>query len=290
MATRGADLAGTWYPGRESDCRRLIEEFSRSSVPCPSGVTVGGIVPHAGWVFSGKIACNVIRCLSEQSSPDTLVLFGRHLHPSSKSFIMSEGFWATPLGDIEIDSEVGKKLQAEFPFVVETPTRYDQDNTIELQLPFIKHYFPEAMILPLGVPPAPGSLRIGERAVEICRELGRKTLVLGSTDLTHYGHNYGYAPKGAGKGAVEWVKNENDKRLVDRILGMDAEEVIRESLANHNACCSGAVAAAIAAAKKLGASKAQKLLYATSYDVRPDNSFVGYVGVLFLNGGESSGS
>ncbi len=287
MATRNADFAGSWYPGRDSDCRRAIEEFSRSSVPCPSGVPVGGIVPHAGWVFSGKIACNVIRCLSEQSSPDTLVLFGRHLHPSSKSYIMTEGSWATPLGDLEIDAEVGKKLQAEFPFVVETPTRYDQDNTLELQLPFIKYYFPETKILPLGVPPAMGSLRIGERAVEISRELGRKTLVLGSTDLTHYGHNYGYAPKGVGKAAVDWVKNENDKRLVDRILRMDAEEVIRESLTNHNACCSGAVATAIVAAKKLGARQAQKLFYATSYDVRPDNSFVGYVGVVFLSGGES---
>jgi AmmeMemoRadiSam system protein B len=239
-------------------------------------------VPHAGWVFSGKIACNVIRCLSEQSSPDTILLFGRHLQPSSKSYIMTEGSWATPLGDLEIDQELGKKLQAEFPFVVETPTRYDQDNTIEVQLPFIKHYFPEVKILPLGVPPALESLKIGDRAVEISRDLGRKTIVLGSTDLTHYGYSYGYTPKGVGKAAVDWVKNENDKRVVELILKMDAEEVIRESLTHHNACCSGAVATAIVAAKKLGARLAQKLFYATSYDVRPDNSFVGYVGVVFV--------
>jgi len=287
MAARSADFAGSWYPARGSDCRRTIEEFSRSGAPCPSGAAVGGIVPHAGWVFSGKIACNVIRCLSERSSADTLVLFGRHLHPSSKSYIMTEGSWDTPLGEIEIDREAGKKLQAEFPFVIETATRYDQDNTLELQLPFIKHFFPTAKILPLGVPPAPGSLRVGERAVEISRELGRKTLVLGSTDLTHYGYNYGYAPKGVGKAAVDWVKNENDKRLVDLILRMDAEGVIRESLTNHNACCSGAVAAAIAAAKKLGARQSHKLLYATSFDVRPDDSFVGYVGVLFMDSVES---
>jgi hypothetical protein len=195
---------------------------------------------------------------------------------------MTEGSWATPLGDLEIDQELGKKLHPEFPFVVETANHYDQDNTIELQLPFIKHYFPKVKILPLGVPPAQGSLRIGERAAEISRELGRKILVLGSTDLTHYGYNYGYAPKGAGKAAVDWVKNENDKRLVDLILRMEAEEVIRESLTNHNACCSGAVATAIAAAKVLGSRKAEKLFYSTSYDVRPDSSFVGYVGVVFV--------
>jgi hypothetical protein len=282
MVKRNADFAGSWYPGRESECRSAIEEFSRFSVHCPSVSAVGGIVPHAGWVFSGKIACNVIRCLSERSSPDTILLFGRHLNSLSKNYIMSEGSWATPLGDVDIDAELGKKLQAEFAFVVETPTRYDEDNTIELQLPFIKHYFPKAKILPLGVPPIQGSLRIGERAVELSRELGRAILVLGSTDLTHYGYNYGYAPKGAGKAAVDWVKNENDKRVVDLILKMDAGEVIRESLTNHNACCSGAVATAIAAAKKLGARQAQKLFYATSYDIRPDDSFVGYVGVVFF--------
>jgi AmmeMemoRadiSam system protein B len=282
MTARNADFAGSWYPGGDSDCRGTIEEFSRSCVPCPSAAAVGGIVPHAGWVFSGKIACSVIRCLSEQSSPDTIVLFGRHLHPSSKSYIMSEGSWATPLGELEIDQDLGKKLQSEFPFVVETAARYEQDNTLEVQLPFIKYFFPTVKILPVGVPPAQGSLRIGERAVEISRELGRKILVLGSTDLTHYGHNYGYTPKGVGKGAVDWVKHENDKRLVDLILRMDAEEVIRESLSRHNACCSGAVATAIAAAKKLGARKAEKLYYATSYDVRPDNSFVGYVGAVFV--------
>jgi len=69
---------------------------------------------------------------------------------------MIEGSWATPLGDLEIDQELGKKLHAEFPFVVETATRYDQDNTIELQLPFIKHYFPEAKILPPGRASASG--------------------------------------------------------------------------------------------------------------------------------------
>ena len=50
---------------------------------------------------------------------------------------------------------------------------------------------------------------------------------------------------------------------------------------NSNACCSGAVAAAVAAVKKMGAVKGERLIYTTSYDVRPDSSFVGYVGVVF---------
>ena len=137
------------------------------------------------------------------------------------------------------------------------------------------------MILPIGVPPSVKSIEIGERIAEISQAIGRKMIALGSTDLTHYGYNYGFMPKGAGDEAVTWVKQENDKKVVDLMLAMDAPGVIHESLKNQNACCSGAVASVVAAAKKLGARHAEKIMYTTSYDIRPDNSFVGYVGVVF---------
>ena len=285
MAIRNADFAGSWYPGKESDCRREIEEFSQAGIPCPSSgkEVIGGIVPHAGWFYSGKIACNVIKCLKNGFTPETMVIFGRHLHPGSGNFIMKEGHWATPLGDLEIDHDLTEKLVSEFPFHVETASRYDQDNTIELQLPFIKYFFPDIKIVPIGVPPTLASLKIGERVVELAETMGKKISILGSTDLTHYGFNYGYTPKGSGEEAVNWVKNENDKRVVDLMLEMDAERVIEESLRNHNACCSGAAATAIAAARKLNSTGAEKLIYSTSYDIRPNSSFVGYVGIIFTH-------
>jgi MEMO1 family protein len=284
MGVRKADFAGTWYPGTESECRRAIEAFSRESVPCAQKGNMGGIVPHAGWYYSGQIAFNVIKCLKDASPPDTIVIFGRHLHSGSPAYIMKEGSWSTPLGNLEIDADFAEMLSAEFKFTVETDTRYEQDNTVELQLPFIKYFFPDAKILPIGVPPKAASIRIGERVAEIAVEIKRRVYVIGSTDLTHYGHNYGNTPMGTGKKAVDWVKNENDKRMIDLILKMDPEAVISESLANSNACCSGAVAAAIAALKKLGAVRAETIIYKTSYDVRPDDSFVGYAGIVFGRG------
>jgi len=283
VKVRRADLAGSWYPGEESDCRRTIERFLDSELLCPDtwGDIVGGIVPHAGWVFSGKIACNVIKCLSVQDGPDTCIIFGRHLHSASDNIIMKEGQWATPLGELEVDVDLATQLTAEFPFDVETTSRYDHDNTIEVQLPFIKYSFPEIKIVPIGLPPNSASLKIAKRAVEISKEMGRKTIVLGSTDLTHYGYNYGYMPKGTGEEAVEWVRKVNDKRAVDLMVEMDENAVIDESFESHNICCPGAVAAAIVAAKELGAVKAKKTIYSTSYDVRPDSSFVGYVGIVF---------
>jgi AmmeMemoRadiSam system protein B len=283
MGVRSADFAGSWYPGTEPECRRFIDECSQVSLPCPSPEKpkLGGIVPHAGWVFSGRIACNVIKCLRDSVEPDTVAIFGRHLHPGAGNYLLKEGQWATPLGNLNIDRELGEELASEFSFTVETSSRYEPDNTIELQLPFIKYFFPHVSILPIGVPPAIASLSIGERLISLSEQLGKKTIVLGSTDLTHYGYNYGYVPKGVGEEALNWVRTENDKKVVDLMLSMDAEGVIHESLKNYNACCSGAAATAIVAAKKLGAVGGEKLVYATSYDIRPDSSFVGYVGIVF---------
>ncbi len=283
MGIRRADFAGSWYPGTESECRKVIEAFAAASVACSSlrqGLS-GGIVPHAGWYYSGQIAFNVIKCLKDGVRPDIFVVFGRHLHPGSANYIMTEGAWNTPLGDLEIETGMAERLISEFKFTVETSSRYEQDNTIELQLPFIKYLFPDVKILPVGVPPRASSIRIGERVAELAEETGKKIFVIGSTDLTHYGYNYGNTPKGTGIKAVEWVKNVNDKRMIELILDMDPDGIISESLASSNACCSGAVAAAVAALKRLGALKGEKLIYRTSYDIRPDDSFVGYAGVVF---------
>jgi AmmeMemoRadiSam system protein B len=223
----------------------------------------------------------VIKCLKNSIEPDTIVIFGRHLHPGGANYLMKDGSWSTPLGELEIDKDLGEGLSSEYKFRVETASSYEQDNTIEVQLPFIKYLFPDVKILPLGLPPAMASISIGKRTAEIAMDLGKKILILGSTDLTHYGYNYGFTPKGTGEAAVEWVKNENDRKIVDLMLDMDMTGIINESLINYNACCGGAVAAAIASLKALGAKKGEKIIYTTSYDVRPDSSFVGYVGIVF---------
>ncbi len=283
MAKRTADFAGSWYPAGRSDCLKVIEGFKRDARPCPNGGKnrVGGIVPHAGWLFSGLTACNVFQCIKATTDPDTVVLFGGHLHPESDCHIMVDGSWETPLGDLDVDEELALTLAREFPFELETTRRHRQDNTIELQLPFVRYFFPKARIVPMGVPPARVSLDIGKRVVELAGSMERSIAIIGSTDLTHYGPNYGFAPHGLGKEAVDWVRNDHDRRVIDHMLAMDGEGVVSEGLRNQNACCPGAAAAAVAAAHRMGARQGVELIYAMSYDIRPDESFVGYVGILF---------
>ena len=281
-SVRKAVFAGSWYPSQASECEREIKGFLKAgkSLNPPDRHLVGGIVPHAGWYFSGSIACNVIKCLKGKDTVDVLVVFGMHLHPSSPNYIMTEGAWETPFGELEVEQTLASEIAGKFRCEIETPTHHAQDNTIELQLPFIKYFFNEAKVVCIGVPPKKDSLEIGRAVVRISNQLGLRVKVIGSTDLTHYGSNYGFTSKGTGIKAVEWVRNENDRRFINAILALKPEDMIVEAGTRQNACCAGAAATAIETAKHLGAHQADELAYATSYDKSPGDSFVGYVGIV----------
>jgi AmmeMemoRadiSam system protein B len=283
MNVRRAAFAGSWYPDIPEGCEREIKHFLNTTddIKSPNEAWVGGIVPHAGWYFSGNIACNVIHNLKKGATPDVFIIFGMHLHPNSSNYIMTEGAWETPFGNIDIQSDLAGALAETHEFKIETAKYHSKDNTIELQLPFIKYFFPDAKVVPIGVPPAEPSIEIGKSAAGIASAMGLTTRVIGSTDLTHYGLNYGFIPEGTGPSAVEWVRNSNDRRVIDYMLALDPSGVIHEALANQNACCSGAVASAISAGKELGATQGKQISYATSYDKSPGDSFVGYVGIVF---------
>ncbi len=282
METRKAVFAGSWYPSDRSECEQQILDFIAEGPAEEAEINyLAGIVPHAGWYYSGRIACNVIRALQAGPSPDAVVLFGMHLHPGAPRFIMTTGAWETPFGSIEIDREISGRLADRFLFEIETPRHFSRDNTIELQLPFVKYFFPNVELIPLGVPPDPASLKVGQAAVEIASELGMRIKVIGSTDLTHYGFNYGFTSHGTGAPALKWVRDENDRRIIEAMLAMQPQTVIDEASTHQNACCAGAAATTIAAALQLGATRAEELAYATSYDRSPGDSFVGYVGIVF---------
>ncbi len=283
MDARKSILAGSWYPGTHAGCEKEIKQFINDpNIPKISGKPfVGGIVPHAGWYYSGSLACHVIRCLADDDPPDIVAVFGMHLHPGSSPRIMAEGAWETPLGKLNIAEDLAAELVRQFDFVLETAQRNTQDNTIEVQLPFIKYFFQDVCILPMGVPPTNHSLEIAKAAADSAKGLGKKMKVIGSTDLTHYGDNYGFSPKDNTAEAIEWVRQDNDHRIIEAMFEMDPEKVIQMGLAQQNACCAGAAASAITAAERLGAHKARTIGYANSYDKNPGDSFVGYVGMVF---------
>jgi AmmeMemoRadiSam system protein B len=293
MALKKPRFAGSWYPASGRECERTFAQYEDELQSHPrddsqerTDTFHGGIVPHAGWYFSGKTAYSVFSRIAsgaEESGkiPDLVFVFGMHLAPGSPQYLFMDDGFETPLGAMAVDREAASTLATQFDFIRESAADSVSDNTIELQLPFIKHLFPEAMVVTIGVSPDEKALSIGKAAFEIAEQLGRTPCFIGSTDLTHYGPNYGFSPKGLGSQSVSWVKDKNDREIVASFLKADPGEVIRKALASHNACCPGAAAAAISAVCRGGIKRGVLVDYTTSYDRHPDSSFVGYAGVVY---------
>lgn len=275
-----------WYPSGKTGCAAAIKAFEAGPFMTDDDARrlVGGVVPHAGWMFSGELACNVFQTLARGGPIDRVVLFGSHMAPRSRAWILGDGMWKTPLGLIEGDPDFAAELAeavSDLEPALLDPNDYEPDNTIELQMPFVKHFLPDAKFVAAGAPASEESILLGQKAAGLVSARQDRTVVVGSTDLTHYGSNYGFTPVGTGEEAVRWVKEENDRKAVDAVERLDAQGVLNEGLKRHNACCPGAVSAALAAGRTLGATAARILAYSTSYDIRPSSSFVGYVAAVF---------
>ncbi len=281
MTRRQRTLPRGWYPYDGKDCKREIESYLEgwSFSQSQSIEGLGGIVPHAGWYFSGKLATRVFYSLKSKGKVDVVVLYGGHLSPDHPPLIVMEDKWETPFGDIEIHTDFVKSLMKKIDTKKESPQ--SGDNTMEVQLAMVKYFFPESKLLALRSPSSLRAKELGESVAEVAQTEGISILAVGSTDLTHYGPNYGFMPKGVGPKAVEWVKKENDKGFVDRALGMDIEGLLEHAGEHDSACSAGAAASAVATCRALGAKKGVLLDYYNSYEIMPDDSFVGYAGILY---------
>ena len=281
MSRRKRSLPRGWYPFDGKDCKREIESYLEGWSPSQSlsAVGVGGIVPHAGWYFSGKLTAKVFSYLGSKRKIEVVVLYGGHLGPEDLPLIVTEEACETPFGDMVVHQDFVKSLMKRIDLEKESPS--SGDNTIEVQLAIVKYFLPEAKLLALRSPLSQKAVALGEEVAKISQEEGISILAVGSTDLTHYGPNYGFLVKGVGPSSVEWVKKENDKGFIDRALRMDTEGLLKHAQENDSACSAGAAASAIATCKALGAEKGVLLDYYTSYDILPGESFVGYAGILF---------
>lgn len=283
MEQRMPHLAGSWYPGTKDQCQQRFKEYEAASTSRKGdGPLVGGIVPHAGWDYSGQIAYDVIREVSRGvAGVDTVVLFGGH-RPLPLTVMTRGDFW-TPVGSIPTDEELADAITKEVEVTVEDPASAREDNTVELQAPFIKHLMPDARMVVIKAPPTPESMELARAVVAHAGRLERRVVILGSTDLSHYGGRFGWAPHGRGEQAQRWVREENDRQFIEVACALDPEAMMRQGQTQRNACCSGAAAAAVECGRQLGASQGELLTQALSSDIPGGggDSFVGYAGIVF---------
>ncbi len=291
MQTRKPIVAGQFYPGQNDSCIDRINECRDAETlteTLPETI-VAGIVPHAGWTFSGNLAALVFSAIRQQHEKvHTFVIFGAaHGYFGSLPAVYNRGSWITPLGEVFIDEELADDVLNAAPSVSDL-SAHRTEHSIEVQVPFIQYLFPGAKILPIIVPPREQAVTLGKSVAELVAENERKKIVcIGSTDLTHYGPRYGFTPMGVNSEALKWANTVNDRKFIDLALKLDPQGLLASAAENCNACGGGAAAAAIAAAKKLGKTKGLLLAHTNSNDVmlRTMNTTsadsVGYAAIIF---------
>jgi hypothetical protein len=275
MGVRRRCLPAGWYPGAAQGVRDAVTAWA---IPDAGRHTaVAGVAPHAGWEFSGALAGAVFAGLAE--GLDTIVIIGGHLGPADGILCAPEEAYETPLGPAPADLE----LLASLKKLVRMSDDRWADNTVEVQLPLARYFHPGAQCLALRAPPSALAGDLGRAVAAAARSLGRKAGVVGSTDLTHYGPNYAFAPAGTGAAAERWVRDVNDRRFIDALTAMDEDAARERAAAEHSACSAGGAIAAMAFARELGAVRGETLFHRTSRDVHLSDSFVGYAAVLYRN-------
>jgi hypothetical protein len=216
---------------------------------------------------------------------DTIVIIGGHMSSSDGIVSAFDDSYDTPLGELRADLQLLEALRRGLDIREDR----ERDNTVEVHLPIVRCLAPAAMVLGMRAPPSPVAADLGKRIAEAAAALGRRAVVAGSTDLTHYGMNYDFSPAGSGAEDLRWVREVNDRRIIESMLALNVAETLERASRERSACSIGGALAAMSFAREHGVSAGNLIGYMTSSDVSPGSSFVGYAGILY-SGGESAGA
>ncbi|MFH1125589.1 MAG: AmmeMemoRadiSam system protein B [Candidatus Altiarchaeota archaeon] len=267
---RSPAVAGMFYHYERGMLREQIEECVK---PNATKEEVSGIVvPHAGYVYLGKVAGAVY---SGIKMPDTFVILGpNHTGYGADFSIATSGIWRMPFGEVRIDSNLAEDILKHSKVLEINELAHSKEHSIEVQLPFMQYFSESFQIVPIAVrhyPPRDQFLKacedVGNAIAEAVKNTKEKVVVAASTDLTHY--------------ESQKTAEEKDKIALNAILALDAKKLFQEVMNRDISMCGyGPVAVTITACRKLGCTKTKLVEYMTSGDVTGDKAqVVGYGGV-----------
>ncbi|ABM80396.1 AmmeMemoRadiSam system protein B [Hyperthermus butylicus] len=233
--------------------------------------SLGFLVPHAGYMYSGPIAVHAYAKMALEGSAETYVIVGpNHTGLGASVSVYPGTAWSTPLGELQVDTELARVLVKASSYAELDEKAHLYEHSVEVQLPFLQYLFnARVRILPVVVyEQTPEVARdIAEALVEAVEKTGRDVVFIATSNLTHY------EPYEA---AVE-----KDKKVIDAIISLNAEELYRIVTSTPVSMCGPAAAMALIYYARLRDARGVELLkYATSGDVAGDKkSVVGYAAI-----------
>lgn len=276
-----SDLEGKWYSPDAKELQAELNGYMNlADTPKISDEVIGVISPHAGYRFSGPIAAYSYKVIQEKK-PEKIILiaFSHKFYIPGKVSILNDDFYSTPLGKIEIDKALTAKLISGNNGIEYIPKAFEEENSVELQIPFIQLASPSSKLVVLV---------LCDQREENCNKLAlalsetlkneKSYIIVASTDLSHF---------------LEYsVAREKDLKTIEIMKKLKAEDLYRACLkedpSNGLMCGNGAVYTLMKASEKLGGDKFEILKYANSGDTFGDKKrVVGYLSAVIVKSGLS---
>ncbi len=269
-------FAGTWYPGSSAALHDLITRlFETSSIrtdPALLPRPLAFVVPHAGLAYSGTVAAAAYSYLRDAAPSRVFVLGFLHDGSRPEISIPDADAFDTPIGRTTVDRTTIRSLAEAPPFHL-TPASSACDHSVEIQLPLLQTAIPGTPIVPLYVAPLSPAGR-DTAARRLASLIGPGDILIASTDLTHYGRNFGYKPF-----PVDDLTPENlrslDQGLIAAAGSLDADLFLSELRQTESTLCGFApVSLLLRTLQLLGGEEIfqQTLDYQTSGEITGDYS------------------
>lgn len=303
VSIKKAQLAGSWYPGRPDSLKKEIDacftnkEFGPGETfACLNKVNreiIGGVSGHAGLPYSGPSAAFTYLNLFKEKIPDTVIVIGFHHRESYGNVFLESGVWETPLGNLNVDDELGQKLSLGSKTLKSNESAFlrSKENSVELQMPFIKYCAGEndVKILPIKIQAHDYNTldNIAEEVSTAIKSVDKDVVIVASSDMSHYNV--------FDKKQLETLK-EIDRKVIEQFLGLNAKNVLNPNQVidkkfynqfDHPAssiCGVHTMTTLILTCKKLNAARTKFLKYYCSKDISPGGGAwtVGYFSGIIL--------
>jgi AmmeMemoRadiSam system protein B len=259
-------VAGRFYPAdRDSLLADVNSYLSPSEAPVAA---LGCVAPHAGYIYSGPVAGAVYAGLNVPQH--CIILCPNHTGRGQALSIVTHGAWEIPLGAVSIDEQLASELLHVFPELREDSDAHRAEHAIEVQLPFLQARRANFRFVPvaLGTSRYESLAGLGDALAKVIGNMKERVLIIASSDMNHY--------------ESDEITRVKDHKAIESILALDPRGLYDTVMTQHISMCGfGPAVSMLTAAKKLGATHAELVKYATSGDVSGDRDMVvGYAGII----------
>ncbi|MEW5757905.1 MAG: AmmeMemoRadiSam system protein B [Candidatus Omnitrophota bacterium] len=261
-------VAGRFYPQSKSDLIKQITSFLPKKIQKKD--VVGAILPHAGYIYSGKVAVETA-CIIEPKK--IFIVIGPNHSGIGENFsIQTKGKWLTPLGEVAIEEYLASELLKNSLLLKEDSLAHKFEHSIEVELPILQYFNTSFKFIPIAIMSS-DTEKLKEFGNELAINLEKSgrikdIVIIASSDMTHYEKHEEASKK--------------DKVAIDAILSLDADLLVKNlTKLNITMCGWGPAIILLSYAKKIKANKTKLIKYQTSAAASGDyNSVVGYAGII----------